>query len=289
MNLCIHSECNGLTSPYESLKTSPHFLAKEKVCQMLRERHNMEEGYINKTVIVLPSTKAEAKIVWNDSKMVIQSLLVEPRATPEDYLVFDEDPFAPPREDLDHIADLNTGKSYLETWPGKQILMPTPLHIDGAATGHFVDLPITAVKIALGIHTRTAHEKAHFWGTLGYIPSPTKIKSKAKRQLVDSGHADGTISYHQMLENEGQVGGATHHPSQDPHAVLDVILASYVKLQKTVGAKWDLMHKGKLYEGVEFVFFVPFIRCDTDEADKLCISYTSRGKNVAQLCRCCKE
>ena len=289
-----HLECNGLISPYESLKTSPHFLAKEKVYQMLRERYNMEEGYINKTVIVLPSTKAEAKIVWNDSKMVIQSLLVEPRATPEDYLVFDEDPFAPPREDLDYIADLNTGKSYLETWkklitkPGKQILVPTPLYIDGAATGHFVDLPITPVKIALGIHTRTAREKAHFWGTLGYIPSPTKIKSKAKRQLVDSGHADGTISYHQMLENEGQVGGTTHHPSQDLHAMLDVILASYVKLQKTGGVKWDLMYKGKLYEGVELVFFVPFIRCDTDEADKLCGSYTSRGKNVAQLCRYCK-
>jgi len=112
---CWHLVCNGLKSPYESLKTSPHFLAKEKVYRMLRERCNMEEGYINKTVIVLPSTKAEAKIVWNDSKMVIQSLLVEPCATPEDYLVFDEDPFAPPREDLDYIADLNTGKSYLET------------------------------------------------------------------------------------------------------------------------------------------------------------------------------
>jgi len=225
----------------------------------------MEEGYINKTVIVLPSTKAEAKIICNDAKMVVQSLLVEPRATPEDYLVFDEDPFAPPPEELDYIADLNTGKRYLETWeklitkPGKQILMPTPLYIDGAATGHFVDPPITPVKIALGIHTRTAREKAHFWGALGYIPSPTtKIKSKVKRQLVDSGHADGTVSYHQMLENEGQVGGTSHHPSQDLHAVLDVILASYVKLQKTGGAKWDLMHKGKLYEGVEFVFFVPF-------------------------------
>jgi len=112
---CWHSECNGLISPYEGLKTSPHFLAKEKVHEMLRERYNMEEGYVNKTVIVLPSTKAEAKIIWNDAKMVVQALLVEPRATPEDYFVFDEDPFAPLPEELDHIADLNTGKSYLET------------------------------------------------------------------------------------------------------------------------------------------------------------------------------
>ena len=115
---CWHLECNGLISPHESLKTSPQFSGKEKVHEMLRERHNMDEGYVNKTVIVLPSTsKAEAKITWNDAKMVVQSLLlvVEPRATPEDCLVFDEDPFAPPPEEPDHIADLNTGESYLET------------------------------------------------------------------------------------------------------------------------------------------------------------------------------
>jgi len=63
---------------------------------------------------------------------------------PQGYLMFDEDPFAPPSDELDYIADLNIGKSYLETHkklitkPRKQILMPTPLYIDGAATGHFV-------------------------------------------------------------------------------------------------------------------------------------------------------
>jgi len=79
-----HLESNGVLNRIESLKNSPDFLAKEKVYDMLRERYNMEEGYINQTTIVLPSTKAEAKIVWNDAKMVVQSLLVEPRATPED-------------------------------------------------------------------------------------------------------------------------------------------------------------------------------------------------------------
>jgi hypothetical protein len=261
---------------------------------MLRKRYNRGDGYGNKTSIVLPSTKAKAKIVWNDAQMVIQSLLTDPRIAPNDYLFFEDDPFAPPPEGLDYIADLNTGQSYIATHkalitkPGKQILLLTPLHIDGAATGHFVDLPITPVKIALGFHTSAAREKGHFWGTLGYIPSPTKIKSKGKRQLVDSGHADGAINYHQMLENEGQVGGQSAHPSHDLHAMLDVILASYVKLQKTGGIKWDFVYNGKVYKGVEFMFFAPFVRCDADEADKLCGKYTSRGRNVAQLCRCCK-
>ena len=92
-----HLESNGNIRPWESLKTSPHFLAKEKVYKMLSEHYNRDKGYGNVTKIVLPSTKAEAKIVWNESSMVIQLLLVDPCATPENYLWFDEDPFAPPQ------------------------------------------------------------------------------------------------------------------------------------------------------------------------------------------------
>jgi len=36
-------------------------------------------------------------------------------------------------------------------------------------------------------------------------------------------------------------------------------------LQET-GFIWDLFYKGKLYEGIEFIPYVPFIACDTDEA-----------------------
>jgi len=41
------------------------------------------------------------------------------------------------------------------------------------------------------------------------------------------------------------------------------------------------------FNDVEFVFFVPFIRCDTDEADKLCGAYTNRTAKVKQLCWYC--
>jgi len=68
-----------------------------------------------------------------------------------------------------------------------------------------VDLPITAVKIALGIHTRLAREKPHLWGAIGYIPQPTKVKSGGQRELANSGHHDGTIPCFEMLDNEGQV------------------------------------------------------------------------------------
>ena len=69
--------------------------------------------------------------------------------------------------------------------------------------------------------------------------------------------------------------------------MLDMILASYVKIQET-GFVWDLFYNGKLYEDIEFIPFVPFIKCDTDEADVLAGSYKSRGPHVAQLCRYCE-
>ena len=189
-----HFVANRDIRPHEKLSQAPNFWSRDKIYAKLRERYNRAEGYGNITEIVLPSNYTKARIVWNDAQMVIQSLLTDPRITAKDYLFFDSDPFAPPPEDLNYIADMNTGKCYIDTYndlitnPQKQILVPTILYVDGTVTGQFVDLPITAVQIALGIHTRVARDKAHCWGTLGYIPDPSKVKSHGKRQLIDSGH-----------------------------------------------------------------------------------------------------
>ena len=70
---------------------------------------------------------------------------------------FDNDPFAPPPATINEIGNINTGRAYTETYkklitkPGKQVLFPVIFYIDGAATGHFVDLKITAVKFTFGI------------------------------------------------------------------------------------------------------------------------------------------
>jgi len=305
-------ESQGLLRPGESLAKSPHYISREQVYKKLKERCNRLHGFGVKTEIVLPGSKSRAMLITSEPHVVMQQLLIDPRVLPEHYLFNDKnDPFAPPSADLDYIADLNTGLSYLESWkrlitkPGKQILCPIIIYIDGAATGQFVDLPITAVKIALGIHTRLAREKPYLWGAIGYIPQPTKVKSGGQRELVNSGHPDGTIPYFEMLDNEGQVlenetkkrgkNAAKDvnakktdalQKAQDLHAMLDHILAGLVKLQKE-GLKWDLIYNGRTFNDVEFVFFVPFVRCDTDEADKLCGAYTNRTANVKQLCRYC--
>ena len=74
--------------------------------------------------------------------------------------------------------------------------------------------------------------------------------------------------------------------AQDFHTILSAILESFVQLQET-GFIWDLVHKGKIYKGIEFVIFVPFVKCDTEEADLLCGKCLVRGRHVAHVCRCC--
>ena len=44
------------------------------------------------------------------------SLLTDPRWVSEDWLYFDDDPFAGPPENLSYVGDLNTGEAYLETY-----------------------------------------------------------------------------------------------------------------------------------------------------------------------------
>ena len=79
----------------------------------------------------------------------------------------------------------------------------------------------------------------------------------------------------------------TKHEAQDLHVMIRAIMDSYRELQDK-GMVWDYKYRGKIYKNLELVFFVAFVKCDTDEADKLlCGSCTCRTGNVAQLCRYC--
>ena len=220
-------------------------------------------------------------------------MLTDPRIRDEDYLFWDNDPFAPPPGNLDYVKDVNTGLSYTETYrsliknPEKQILLPVIFYIDGANTGQFVDLPITAVKISLGIFSRKARNKFHFWETLGYIPAYTGNTSKGKRNLRNANHLESRIMGQNIDSDDGVVANNKLPKAQDLHTILDKIFEEYIKIQNT-GFIWDLFYNGKLYKDVEFVLFTPFMKLDSDEAEKLCGKYTSRGLNTAGLCRYCE-
>ena len=85
------------------------------------------------------------------------------------------------------------------------------------------------------------------------------------------------------IEDEKQVFSSN---AQDLHCMLEAILESYKNIQERGGIDWVLPWKGRVIN-VRFIPYVPFIKGDTQEHDKHCGSFTSRTKNVKQLCRYC--
>ena len=124
----------------------------------------------------LPHRKEVVKVPCHRAIDCLERLLTDPRITDDDYCFFDDDPRAPPPDDLDYIGDINTGSAYVDTYkklvdtPGKEQLMGVIFYIDGASCGHFANLPVTAVKMSLTCFTRKARLKEHPWVPHGYIP-----------------------------------------------------------------------------------------------------------------------
>ena len=289
-----HFRSTGSLLSTQQLSDCRHFISREKLFKQLRQWYNYKEGsYHNVDEITLPHSHSRVNIVWNDAKAVIQSLLTDPRITDDDYLFFGNNPFQGPPSNLNYVQDLNTGRAYVATYkkmikhPHKQILLPVIFYIDGANTGQFVDLPLTAVKISLGIFTRKARDKDYMWGTLGYIPAYSKHLSRGQCLFVESHHMDSVVMFPLADQTAGGNPIKTLPKAQDLHCMLQKVFASYIKLQKT-GFKWDLSYKNKLHKDIEFVLFTPFIKVDSDEAKKLCGKFTSRTGNVSMLCRYCQ-
>ena len=168
----------------------------------------------------------------NDAQCVLQSLLTDPRISDEDYIFFNNDPFQPPPEEVTAIKDLNTGQSYRQTHARlvqnrpNHILLPALFYMDGANAGHFVDLPLTAVKISLGIFSRKAREKDHFWKTLGFIPAYSPDSSRSRRLLTETHHMEGELFQEDFENDEGLSPNKDAKKAQDLHSMLAVILES---------------------------------------------------------------
>ena len=158
------------------------------------------------------------------------------------------------------------------------------MYLDGANTGQMKNMPITALKFTMGIFTRKYRELDQAWRVLGHVHSVKGNQAKAKKLFRQSKHIDADL----QADEDGpdtNPNKDTAGPAKDLHKMLDVILESFRDVQEK-GFMWNLRYRGTTYE-VEFVPFMIFMKCDTQEGDMLCGSYTSRTKNVKQLCRYC--
>jgi hypothetical protein len=150
--------------------------------------------------------------------------------------------------------------------------------------GHITDEATLLSEV--GIFNRWARSRPEMWRTLGYIPAIWKENSRGKHQFMESGHVDSANPTSQLLGPEGNPNLSSGVPAQDFHTTLSKILEEFIAIQEE-GFEWDLVYRGKEYKGVEFIPYVHFIKCDTEEADRLAGKYTSRGINVSQICRYC--
>jgi hypothetical protein len=84
--------------------------------EKLRKRYNMAHKYAVPEAITLPFSKTRVTVWKKLARDNVQSILTDPRWKDEDFLYFEDDPFAPPPDDLDYIGDINTGESYIQTY-----------------------------------------------------------------------------------------------------------------------------------------------------------------------------
>ena len=247
----------------------------------------------------MPSSRAKVDIVCHDARDMVVSLLTDPRITDDDYLFFDNNPLAPPPEDLDYLGDINTGAAHIEmhkkliTDPEKEILVPVLLYIDGAVTGQFENLQIEALQMTLGIFNRKCRDKEYAWRTLGYVPSFKKESSRGKKILVQSKHVESRSVDRTLHEGEGEAQAIAKDDLsqgarnlQDMHFVLDVMLNSYGQMEQD-NLGWSLAFRNKVYHDKVLRFFIMFIKCDMAEANKMCLSFNSNGLQVKNHCHYC--
>ncbi len=296
----LRNHLNWFT-PEHKLKDAELYPSRSTLIKKLRVRYNMDAMFPKIKKITLPFSKSRVAIPYRDAQDCIVSLLTDPRLEDENYSFFDDDPLASPPEKVTYLEDLRTGDAYLKTYEKmitqkNQVLLPIPLYIDGAVTGQFSDLPITALKIGLGILNRKTREKSWAWRELGFVPQVRKEQSRGKKIYKESQHmeaddivveeGEGSTADEDTDEEETVGTGEDVVPTQDFHTILKTILKSFVKLQRT-GFLWDLKYKGRVYENIEFVPFVPFVKCDTEEADLLCGKFQVRNRHVKHCCRYC--
>ena len=282
---------------------------RASLLKMLCKRYNMEQTKPKRTkTIELPASKARIKMVVHDAAAQIQSLLTDPRITDEDYLFFDNNPFASPPEEVPVVIDdINSGEAYRKSWkkyikePDKEILLPIIWYLDEAVAGNFGNLPIEALKFTLGIFNGNTRNKSYAWRNVGYVAHYLAEETAGKDILKQCDNMDAQmyIPSDEIEEEEaeefdmnnpagapGEIIEVPETTAQDLHTMLDCLLQSFKELQETGGIYWHLRYKGATYKA-RFVPFTLFIKGDTVEHDKMCGSYTSRTQHVKQLCRYC--
>ena len=303
-----HLRQTGKLSDWMRLGDCREFISRKVMFKRLKERYGVPPDYFKKTRVTLPHSKAKLDLITFDAGDRVGELLTDPRFSDKDFLHYNNDPLAgPPDGELEYLADINTGRAYIHTHKQRitkknQMLVPIIIYIDGTVTGQFDKLPVTAVKMSLGIFTNEARSRPEAWRIIGYIPAKHHVElSKAEEAFRETEH-DAVNNLRKLGfdeedlnsdEEDGEENQAwekkfeqSTHKSQDYHRIMATMLRSVKDLCEE-GRVQDFKFAGKLYKNLELVFYVSNFKLDTDEADKITGRYGSRGHGIKSICRYC--
>ena len=191
----------------ETLKDTTKYYERKTFMKWLLKRYNLECMLPKIKKLTLPHSKAVVTILYHEVQDCIISLLTDPHAEDAHYLFHDRNPLAPPPEKVSHLQDVNTGEAFLQshrkyiTKPN-QVPLGIMFYIDGATTGQFSDLPVTALKIALAIHSREARDQEWAWREIAWIPQVRKQKARGKKLFKESQHLEARDV--EVLDGEGE-------------------------------------------------------------------------------------
>ena len=284
-----HLRERGMLGEQDKLSGCSHYISRETMLNRLTKRYNMEDKLPYQKKVRLPTSGAVVKITMHDAGAVIQSLLTDPRIEDSDYAFFNNDPLAAPppppqtqqEERRTYLGNLTSGQGYRDTYHQlidvtsgkKQMLLPIPLYLDGAAISHFHDMELIQVKCSIGFWSRKTRMRECAWGVLGYVEKVHEQGGAGQKfyrggnhmEVQDVWNSDSDGSIYEDIEGVGD------HKDQDLHAMLSVILEPLVELQET-GFVWSLCYRNTHYCDVlmKILVCVPFVKADTVEADKVC-------------------
>ena len=287
-----HLEEIGALYPDEGLGQCPDYLSRKVLLPFLMKRYNMSDKMPFEKEVVLPHSNARIKVICFDARNCVEQLLTDPRLGDDDFSFYDNNPLAAPPQSRSTIGGLTTGDAYRNAYASyvngdNQVGIGIQWYIDGAVTGQFQNLSITALKMSLSCFTLDYRKKDRAWAILGFVVNYSEGRSRGKRMFADSQHDQAVEElYGAFVSNEGQAATGKVDKAQDFHKQLDTILTTYVSLEAS-GMLWDLCYRDKVYRNVILVFWTVMVRADTDEAELLCGKYRSRSKHVKMLCRYC--
>ena len=134
---------------------------RRPMMKKLIKRYNHLDTFPRVEALLLPHCQRRVNMVYHSFTAMLYSLLSHPDLMKDENLLFhNDDPFSPPPEKFTHIADINSGRFYRETYKqmipagSNKVLCPLLLYMDETTTDSYGRLSITPLNFTLGIFKR---------------------------------------------------------------------------------------------------------------------------------------